>query len=178
MATTAAGTPYVESSDLVANYPGVSLALANHIDTIGKVLQVVRATDSTQRLTTSTTFVDANNSITITPTSTTSNIMLIATGLYGANNATSLQYLGALQISDASNVGISGAQNSFLGATNLSRSGSVALTFIYTLMAWDSPGSISAKTYKLRFRSTNADNLSALENTQSTGQLFAIEVSA
>jgi len=104
--------------------------------------------------------------------------MLIATGLYGANNATSLQYLGALQISDASNVGISGAQNSFLGATNLSRSGSVALTFIYTLMAWDSPGSISAKTYKLRFRSTNADNLSALENTQSTGQLFAIEVSA
>jgi len=32
MATTADGTPYVESSDLVANYPGLSLALANHID--------------------------------------------------------------------------------------------------------------------------------------------------
>jgi hypothetical protein len=32
MATTADGTPYVESSDLVANYPAVSLALANQID--------------------------------------------------------------------------------------------------------------------------------------------------
>jgi len=35
MATTAAGTPYVEASDLVAGYPAVSLALANHIDTLG-----------------------------------------------------------------------------------------------------------------------------------------------
>lgn len=33
MATTAGGTPYVESSDLVANYPAVSLALAEKIDT-------------------------------------------------------------------------------------------------------------------------------------------------
>jgi hypothetical protein len=41
MAVTPAGTPYVESSDNVADYPGVSLALANHIDTLGKVLQVV-----------------------------------------------------------------------------------------------------------------------------------------
>ena len=40
MATTAAGTPYVESSDLVANYPGVSLALANHIDTVGGLVNV------------------------------------------------------------------------------------------------------------------------------------------
>jgi hypothetical protein len=34
MATTAGGTPYVESSDLVANYPAVSLALAEHIDDV------------------------------------------------------------------------------------------------------------------------------------------------
>jgi len=35
MATTAAGNPYVESSDLVANYPGVSLTLANRLDVVG-----------------------------------------------------------------------------------------------------------------------------------------------
>jgi hypothetical protein len=34
MATTANGTPYVESSDLVANYPATSLALAEHIDDV------------------------------------------------------------------------------------------------------------------------------------------------
>jgi hypothetical protein len=33
MAVTAGGTPYVESSDLVANYPAVSLAVADKIDT-------------------------------------------------------------------------------------------------------------------------------------------------
>jgi hypothetical protein len=33
MATTPEGTPYVESSDLVANYPAVSLALAEKVDT-------------------------------------------------------------------------------------------------------------------------------------------------
>jgi hypothetical protein len=33
MAVTSGGTPYVESSDLVANYPAASLALANKVDT-------------------------------------------------------------------------------------------------------------------------------------------------
>jgi len=35
MATTAVGNPYVESSDLVANYPGASEALAERIDIVG-----------------------------------------------------------------------------------------------------------------------------------------------
>ena len=34
MATTAVGNPYIESSDLVANYPGVSLTLANRMDVV------------------------------------------------------------------------------------------------------------------------------------------------
>jgi len=42
MAVTPAGTPYVETSDLLANYPGVSLALANHIDeNVGGLVQIV-----------------------------------------------------------------------------------------------------------------------------------------
>jgi len=35
MALTPEGTPYVESSDLVANYPAASLALANRVDLVG-----------------------------------------------------------------------------------------------------------------------------------------------
>ena len=35
MATTAVGNPYVESSDLVANYPGVSETLAERLDVVG-----------------------------------------------------------------------------------------------------------------------------------------------
>jgi hypothetical protein len=45
MATTASGTPYVESSDLVANYPAVSEALAERVDEVG----VIPFADSTAR---------------------------------------------------------------------------------------------------------------------------------
>lgn len=45
MATTAPGSPYVESSDLVANYPAVSEALAERVDTVG----VLPFADSTAR---------------------------------------------------------------------------------------------------------------------------------
>jgi len=47
MAVTPVGNPYVESSDLVANYPGVSEALAERIDIIG----VNPFADSTARAT-------------------------------------------------------------------------------------------------------------------------------
>jgi hypothetical protein len=41
MALTPGGTPYVESSDLVANYPATSLALAEHIDDLPSGLSIV-----------------------------------------------------------------------------------------------------------------------------------------
>ncbi len=77
MATTAAGTPYVESSDLVANYPGVSLALANHIDTIGKVLQVVMGSTSTPTETSSSTYSNTALTATITPSATSSKVLIL-----------------------------------------------------------------------------------------------------
>tara|TARA_R110000796_G_scaffold139927_1_gene256107 strand:- start:574 stop:1257 length:684 start_codon:yes stop_codon:yes gene_type:complete len=45
MATTLPGSPYVESSDLVAGYPGVSETLAERVDTVG----VLPFADSTAR---------------------------------------------------------------------------------------------------------------------------------
>lgn len=45
MALTPEGTPYVESSDLVANYPAASLALANRVDLVG----ILPFADSTAR---------------------------------------------------------------------------------------------------------------------------------
>ena len=57
----------------------------------GKVLQVVTATDSTARTTTSTSFVTASNtlSVTLTPASTSSKVFVIATGaIYIAGGST------------------------------------------------------------------------------------------
>jgi hypothetical protein len=72
----------------------------------GKILQIVRATDATDRSTTSATFVDANMSVTITPQKNDSAILLIWS-LFADTNAIDRQM--NVQITDASNNPISGA---------------------------------------------------------------------
>ena len=171
MATTAAGTPYVEASDLVAGYPAVSLALANHIDGLdgGKVLQVVRATDTTSRTTTSASFVDVTGmTVTITPTAATSSILLFAvfSGLAGGPSA----YMET-QITTSANVAISGAQK--MGHGTLASNTRAP----YNIIAYDSPATISSVTYKLRFLK-GAGSICLIENNESTGQMYAIEVAA
>ena len=131
----------------------------------GKILQVVRATDTTNRSTTSGSFVDANISVTITPTDATSNILII----WSFTGVGSSAY-GIFQITDASNVAISGFDRMDVGI-----GGTGSLYDSPTLFVWDSPASTSAQTYKGRFR-TNASY--TIVNANATGQLFAIEVGA
>jgi hypothetical protein len=144
----------------------------------GKILQIVRATDATQRTTTSTSYVDANISVTITPQKSTSAILILATGTTGQNNATNNVMLGLIRITDSSNNAISGAQNVFFGADGLTRATTAVVSDGYTIIAYATPATTSPVTYKLQFRVTNAANLFALENSQTTGQMYAIEVSA
>jgi hypothetical protein len=169
MALTPGGTPYVESSDLVADYPTVSLALAEHIDDLpAKILQIVRATDSTVRNTTSTSFVDAGISVTITPQKSDSAIIVF----HAARTATPVGNLATfLQITDASNNPLSGAEN------HLVRDGNPSNINIPTaIFGYATPATTSPVTYKVRF-SVNGGT-GSLENSAVTGQLFAIEVSA
>jgi len=135
----------------------------------GKILQIVRATDTTLRTTTSTSYVDANISVTITPQINTSAILLVWSFL-GAHTGTS-DYAN-YSITDNSNNAISGAENGFLG--------SATTATIYgnqVVIAYATPATTSATTYKGRFKvTTNGTN--TLSNGSMTGQLYAIEVSA
>ena len=132
----------------------------------GKVLQVVRATDTTNRSTTSTSYVDASISVTITPQKNTSAIFLLAKYLKNTEGNTE----NFFQITDSSNVAISGAQeDAYYTTTRFMVPG--------TSIAWATPATLSAVTYKLRFRNVNA-NPTTIMNATSTGQLYAIEVSA
>jgi hypothetical protein len=135
----------------------------------GKVLQIVRATDVTLRTTTSTSFVDASISVTITPQKATSAILLIWSA--GVQHITTSDF-AKLQITDSSNVTISGAELLLIG------SGTTSQFFCQiAFFAYDTPGSTAAKTYKGRF-GVDASGTARLLNSSSTGQLFAIEVSA
>ena len=167
MATTAGGTPYVESSDLVANYPAVSLALAEHIDDLpAAILQVVRATDSTTRTTTSLTFVDASISVTITPQRNTSAIIIMWNARGGPANNEYINY----QITDSSNNTVSGAQDMQSGV------GTTGFIHPLAIVAYATPATTAATTYKVRFKVSAGTG--TISNAVSTGQMYAIEVSA
>jgi len=157
---------YLEDTNATQYYDGSSWAAVGQAG--GKILQVVRATDSTIRTTTSTSFVDASISVTITPTDATSNIMLIWSTWVDLDAS-----YGNLQITDSSNNGISGAEDTQLGLLGLSGRNFQG----FTLIAYDSPATTSATTYKGRFKADAGDTV-YLRNDKSTGQLFAIEVGA
>lgn len=164
-------TAYLEDTDTVTVYDGSAW---NAIGGGGKILQVVRATDATARNTTSTSFVDASISVTITPTSASSNILLVwAAGVAAAGGQYNNIYL---QITDNSNVQISAGQQRYgqTGNTN-NQAGAV-------VVAWDSPATTSATTYKGRFRAeqTGSPTPTVYLDNASFGpaQLFAIEVGA
>jgi hypothetical protein len=133
----------------------------------GKVLQIVRATDATQRTTTSGTYVDANISVTITPQKSDSAILLL--------NFLRVQpqtngYMN-LRIADASNNAIAGCEDSAVGDGAGSN-----VAYAITLSAYATPATTSAVTYKLRFLA--GAGTATIFNQFQTGQMYAIEVSA
>lgn len=135
----------------------------------GKVLQVVRGTDTTARSTTSGSFTDASISVTITPTATTSKIMLFWTfRAYINASATDAAY----QITNNSNTAISGAEDTTLGI-----GGSYVATQM-TLLAYDSPATTSATTYKGRYMRGSGTGTIFIQNQLVTGQLIAMEIGA
>ena len=133
----------------------------------GKVLQVVRATDVTTRSTTSTSFVDASISVTITPQKNDSSILVVYSAFVEAPSNVFID----VQITNASNTALSGAENSRFKA-----SAGGTLQTAGTLIGYDSPATLSATTYKTRFKVQSGTGY--LQNSLNTGQLYAIEVSA
>ena len=180
MATTLNGTPYVESSDLVANYPAISLALANKVDSFAKIRQVVRATDATRRTTTSLSYVDVTGmSVTITPQKSTSAIIIACFFIGNIANATTNTSAGNFRLADSSNNAISGAQDELFGLVNFTRVGGTSEIYLpLAIWGYATPATTSATTYKMRFNSGDAGATVRVLNDVTTGQLYAIEVSA
>jgi hypothetical protein len=142
----------------------------------GKILQVVRATDSTDRATTSTSYADVTGmSITITPQVNTSAILLIASVLMQSTRG-SASTAGFIQITDSSNNAISGTSDARqqIGGDGLT---SVGIYNPTVVIGYSTPATESATTYKLRFKVTSGTTLT-LRNAEMLGQLYAIEVSA
>jgi hypothetical protein len=175
MAVTPAGTPYVESSDNVADYPGVSLSLANHIDGLdgGKVLQVVNTTKLDTFTTTSTSYVDVTGlSVAITPSSVSSKILVIVS-LALASSASPNQQVFGLLVRNSTGLGGTAVGNRPSGNFYQMYSGE-ALASPVGYHTLDSPSTTSSTTYKIQLacRSTNTASVN-ITNTTNADNAFS-----
>ena len=152
---------------------GVTSSLQTQMDSKlnlagGKILQIVRATDSTDRSTTSSSAVDASLSVTITPQKSDSAILLIhTTRVVPASNS----FLFS-SITDSSNNIVSGAQGSIGG----NAAGTV--NNYQVVIGYSTPATTSATTYKVRFAVSSGTGTLQNSTTGGGAQLYAIEVSA
>ena len=136
----------------------------------GKILQVVSAIDSTQRTTTSTSFVTASSTLTvnITPSSTSSKIYVLVNTTIGCTNSAVNTY-GTI-FRDSTDLGAS--SNKGLGIHYTNSGNRVNQAYIIV----DSPSSTSQITYSFRVRATNGEVQFNWENTKAS--IVAMEIGA
>jgi hypothetical protein len=155
---------------LQTNGSGV-LSFAGVSASAGQVIQVITATDSTERTTTSTSFVTASNtlSVTITPSSTSNKIFLIVnSSLYHpdvGNYVFGTIFRGATDLGAGSNKGLLAMYNG--GSDGASP---LAMSIL------DSPSTTSATTYQVYIRTTGPGTLRlGIQNPKSSITAFEIK---
>jgi hypothetical protein len=134
----------------------------------GKVLQVITATDETDRSITSTSYVTGSNtlSVTITPSSASNKIFII---MFSNIMAPSDTYAGDVTIfRGATNL----ATNQFIRAVETGTYGSVggAISFL------DSPATTSATTYEVKAKIESGGNRIILNAGGCKGSITAFEI--
>lgn len=128
----------------------------------GQVIQVLGATDQTQRSTTSTSFVTASNtlSVTITPSSTSNKIFIICSGNFYCQGTAYFTFYrnGSTNLGNG-NFGMNGYT-----------SGGNSLSYL------DSPSTTSSTTYQIYFRTNNSSDLAYLNYDTSKSSITAFEI--
>jgi hypothetical protein len=135
----------------------------------GQVIQVVTATDQTERTTTSTGFATASNtlSVTITPSSASNKIFVVTSGIVN-NEGNSSGY--ATIYRGATNLG-----NSSFGMLK-ARGGDLGILNALCMSKLDSPSTTSATTYQVYIRtSVSADMTLNKDGCQSSITCFEIK---
>jgi len=138
----------------------------------GKVLQVVQGTTTTRMQTTSTSYVDTNLTATITPSASTSKILVLAfqnVHLNRTGTDAACQYKLVRGSTSLSEYYLS-VYNSTGGDAEIRQMG----TFSYL----DSPATTSATTYKTQIRSGNASTTSDVQENSSLAAIVLLEIGA
>lgn len=153
------GFPYPDPSDLVANYPALGQQLAEDVEdeiVLAKtVLQVVSFTTDVTFSTTSSSYVDITNlAVTLTPSSASNKVLVIASVCAATQTGTNRAALRLVRGSTAICVGASTGSRTPASATAFSTD--VAHVDSQTISYLDSPAATTATTYKIQIISTGS----------------------
>jgi hypothetical protein len=146
----------------------------------GKVLQVVQATYSTATTIASTSFTDTGLSVSITPSSATSKVLIMGVQQCLAERAETTVGIGLQLVRTSTAIWISGSGGYETLSFNTSPENTTALRGLLPIMYLDSPSTTSATTYKTQGRvfTTANSGTSTYQENSSPSVLIAIEVGA
>jgi len=136
----------------------------------GKVLQVVTATISAERTTTSSSFADVSGmSVNITPEATTSKVLVMVSGPGGVDGS-GIGYYTVIR--GSTNIGHS------TGGMSIARGNSGSVYPNVAIIYLDSPATTSSTTYKMQMRSTSGTTNCWFGSGYGTGSITVMEIGA
>lgn len=140
----------------------------------GSVIQVVQGTLLTSASTTSTSMTDTGLTVSITPTSASSKVMVFV-HLNGCWNSNSIYNGYAQLVRNSTAIGNTNANRSMFWQGDTSRTGSFVINWL------DSPATTSATTYKVQFSSEGGGTTVYVSNSNTsniTSTITVMEIAA
>jgi len=142
---------YLENLNIVQYYSGASWATVG--PSTSGARQVVSTIKTDSFSTTSQTFVDVTGvSVTITPSSASSTILVMVSGVNGSNGVDNFTPINLVR--DSTAIAQSTGNANFAATLNLINQ-STGITLPFSIVFLDSPATTSATTYKIQMRSNN-----------------------
>ena len=136
----------------------------------GKVLQVVSATTSTISTSTSSTYQDSNLSVSITPSSATSKVLILVSQTLAKSSSASNTALKWRLMRGSTEIFV-------VGDNLLQTSNTTELNMVFPLDYLDSPATTSATTYKTQIASANSTSSIKAQDSASSS-IIALEIGA
>jgi hypothetical protein len=157
------------AGDQTFTLPGTGGTL-DRLNRAGNILQVVNATYGTQTTSSSSTYADTGLTATITPTLSSSKILILASQQgCGKSNNTSMRLR---LMRSATELIIVDSGGGFTSTSAENRIGTIACCYL------DSPSTTSATTYKTQFASGSNISISIVQDGGSVSTITLIEVAA
>lgn len=149
--------------------PGMMQQLTSAVMPAGSVIQTVNYTNTTEVQTASSTFTDTGQTITFTPTSATSKILILWT-VAGCFKNSSNTYMRLKLVRNSTDLAqIEGA----VGYSNDNAENNVGASSISYL---DSPATTSPVTYKIQYLSSAGSNYVGINRNQATSSATLLEI--